>query len=512
MKVSKTTNAHRLMSNTAWNVFTLVANAVFAFLLIRFFLRHLGQARFGLWVLVGSLFRYRGIFSMGLNTAVNRYVPMYLAAGDHTALRQALGTALRFYLCMAALCMAATAVLYSYIGHWFAIDQALVSQAQSLVAVVGLGFTFILPLQLATAVLSGMQRYDLVNGTVLAALVLRTGLLVVMLRAGFGLLCMGVIFAGSEVLVRVIHWKLATRQLPDLTWLGRGGHFTFLREMLAYGTHSFLYATGAVIMLKASDLIIGVSPLGMPGVTQFSIAAAAVMLLTQLVQAFTKAVMPAVSDLKTRGDQARLREVTFLAQKYTLLLLIPAVGFLVLLGRRFLGIWVGDQIGDPVVLQNMGAVLVLLALGHGIRLAQHSNYLVLVGCGTHRIFGWLTAGTALLVVILTILALWWGQGGLISVGWANCLPLVLISGLVLPVYFHHKMKIHWSDRWQQVWKPVLLGSWPGLAVLGLWAHFAPPDNWSQLLVGLALVAVAAVGGGLMLGCSVQERRRIPVPW
>jgi len=512
MKASKTTNAHRLMSNTAWNVLTLVANAVLAFLLIRFFLRHLGQARFGLWVLVGSLFRYRGIFSMGLNTAINRYVPMYLAANDHPALRQALGTTLRFYLCMAALCLAATAVLYSYIGHWFAIDEGLVSQAQALTVVVGVGFASILPLQLATAVLSGVQRYDLVNGTVLAALVMRTGLLVVLLRAGYGLLCMGVIFAGSEVLVRVIHWKLATRQLPDLTWRGRGANFTFLGEMLAYGTNSFLYATGAIIMLKASDLIIGASPLGMPGVTQFSIAAAAVMLLTQLVQAFTKAVMPAVSDLQTRGDRARLREVTFLAQKYTLLLLIPAVGFFVMLGRRFLGIWVGDQIGDPIALHNMGTVLVLLALGHGFRLAQHSNYLVLVGCGTHRIFGWLTAGTAVLVVILTILALWWGQGGLISVAWANFLPLVLISGLVLPVYFHRKMKIRWSDSWQQVLKPALLGSWPGLVVLSLWTHFFPPNNWSQLLLGLSLVAGVAAGGGLMLGCSAQERQRIPVRW
>ena len=88
------TSAHRLISNTAWNVFALIVNAVVAFLLIRFFLRHLGQARFGLWVLVGSLFRYRGIFSMGLNTAINRYVPMYLAAGDRSGLRKALRTAL----------------------------------------------------------------------------------------------------------------------------------------------------------------------------------------------------------------------------------------------------------------------------------------------------------------------------------------------------------------------------------------------------------------------------------
>lgn len=512
MSEPKATSAHRLMSNTAWNVFTLIANAVVAFLLIRFFLRHLGQARFGLWVLVGSVFRYRGIFSMGLNTAINRYVPMYLAAGDRPGLRRALSTALCFYCVMAAVCLVATAILYRSIGHWFAIDQALVSQAQTLTALVGVGFAFVIPLQLATAVLSGVQRYDLVNGTILAALAVRTAVLVVMLRSGFGLLSMGAVFAGSEVMVRVIHWILAQQQLPDISLSGRGGDLVFLREMLAYGTNSFLYTTGAIIMLKASDLVIGASPLGMRGVTQFSIAAAAVMLLTQGVQAFTKAVMPAVSDLETRDDQPRLREVTFLAQKYSLLLLIPAVGFFVVLGRRFLTIWVGDQIGDPDVLQAMGSVTVLLAVGHGLRLAQHSNYLVLVGCGNHRIFGQLTAGTAVLVVTLTILALWWGQGGLVAVAWANCLPLVLISGVVLPVYFHRKMKIRWSDTWQQVWKPAFLGTAPSLGVLVLWARLVPPENWFQLLVGITVVALVAVGGGLMLGCAAQERRRFPTLW
>jgi O-antigen/teichoic acid export membrane protein len=500
------------MSNTAWNVFTLIVNAVVAFLLIRFFLTYLGQARFGLWVLIGSLFRYRGIFSMGLNTAINRYVPMYLAAGDGPALKQALRASLRFYLGMAVFCLVVTGILVRMIGHWFSIDDTLVAQAQALTVIVGTGFALVLPLQLGTAVLSGVQRYDLVNGTVLAALALRTALLVVLLRSGWGLLSMGAVFAVSEVSVRLVHWGLARRQLPNLNACGGGAAPSPLREMLAYGANSFLYSTGAVIMIKASDLIIGVSPLGMPGVTQFSIAAAAVMLLTQLVQAFTKAVMPAVSDLRTRDDQPRLREVTFLAQKYSLLVLIPAVGFFILLGRSFLTIWVGDQIGSPRDLHDMGTVLVLLSVGHGLRLAQHSNYLVLVGCGKHRIFGRLTAGTAVLVVVLSVMALWQGGGGLAAVGWANCLPLVLMSGLVLPLYFHRTMHIRWADSWRQVWKPALLGTAPSLAVLALWARFAPPANWFQLLGGLAVVLLTAVGGGLLLGCAAQERQRIPAFW
>lgn len=502
------TTAQRLISNTAWNVFSLVAHAIVGFLLIRFFLGQLGPARFGVWVLIGSLLRYRGIFSMGLNSAVNRYVPRYLAQDDRAGLQRTIGTALSFYLVTAVLCLGVTALLYCFVGRWFAIDIDLIPVAQRLVAVVGIGISVVVPLQLATAVLAGLQRYDLVNGSALLVLILRTVLLVVFLRQGFGLVTMGCIFAISEIVVRLTQWRLAQRLLGDISFTGRGAEGAFLRDMLGYGINSFLYAVGAVLVLKASDFMIGASALGMEGVTQFSIAAASVLLLTQLVQAFTRALMPAVSDLQARDERDRMRCVALLAQKYSLFLILPALGFFVLLGQPFLTIWIGDRIGDPRVVKTMSVVLTLLAVGHGTRLVQHSNYLVLVGCGKHQIFGWLSAVTVVLVVVLSILVLGMGAGGLVAVAWANCLPLVLISGIILPVYFHRTMEIPWQQCLNQVWKPALCGSLPGLVTLFLWARWVPPQNWTQLLAGLVVVGSTVGGGAMLLGCTQQERQHL----
>jgi O-antigen/teichoic acid export membrane protein len=486
----------------------LVANALVSFLLIRYFLGQLGPKKFGLWVLVGSLFRYRGIFSMGLNTAVNRYVPQYLAQEDLAGVQRVIGTAWWFYCVMAVLCMVATVLLYFFVGSWFALDPELVATAQALVAVVGIGFVVVLPLQLSTAVLAGLQRFDWVNGTVLGALLVRTTLLVVLLECGYGLMTMGLVFAGSEIALRFIQWLAVQRLLNGMRLSGRGADPAFLKEMLGCGINSFLYATGALIMLKASDLLVGISHLGMEGVAQFSIAAAAVLLLTQIVQSFTRAVMPAVSDLHARQDRDNVRAVALWAQKFSLFIILPAMAFLIAMGPSLLTIWVGDRIGDKAVLHSMATVLTLLTIGHGCRLMQHSNYLVLLGCGEHRVFGRLTAWTTVLVGVGSVLALFVWRGGLVALAWANCIPVVLLSGIALPVYFYRKTGIAWKESWLVVWKPAGLASLPALVLLGIWRSLALPVTWWQLLSALAAVSLVTAGGAWVFGLDASERRRL----
>ncbi|GAG28815.1 unnamed protein product, partial [marine sediment metagenome] len=239
-----------------------------------------------------------------------------------------------------------------------------------------------------------------------------------------------------------------------------------LREMLAYGINTFLYAMGAIIIYKASDVVIGIF-IGTAEISQFAIAAAGVLLLSQLLQAFTAAIKPAVSDLDARDDESRVRQISFLTQKYSLLLIIPSGCFLVAMGREFLWVWVGEEFQDPAVIGGMGTILAILTVGHCLRLAQHSNFLVLVGRGQHRAFGLFTALTALLCVSASVVSVKVFNLGLLGIAWSNFLPMVLISGVVLPIYFNLKMKISARESILNVWWPALLGCLPSVAMISI---------------------------------------------
>jgi O-antigen/teichoic acid export membrane protein len=501
------TTSRTLIRNTFSNLVMLMSNAIIYFLLIRFYLSCFGWARNGVWVLVGSVFRYRMILGLGLNSAINRRIPMYLAKDDEEGVRKVVSTALFFFSIMAAVLVLLTIVLAVKIGDWFSIEPELVHEASVLTLVVGLGFAASTPLQLTTAVLSGMQRYDMVSIVTIIVLTLRTIVTVILLLRGYGLVTLGLIYGISEIVARGVQHILARRLLPKGYASWRYVDRVLLKEMLFYGMNTFLYAIGALIIYRASETITGIY-LGTSKVSQLQVAAAGLLLLSEFVQAFTTAIKPAVSDLDTRDDQEKVRLIAFLTQKYSLLILIPAAAFLMIMGREFLTVWIARTSGDATVVQSMATVLTILTAGYCLLLSQHSNYLVLSGRGEHRVFGILTAIEAVLCVsiaIFSVKVLGWGLEG---IAWGNLLPMGLVAGVILPVYFNRKMKISASDSIRQVWWPALLGTVPGVALIVAWKCLAPPASWAGLFSVVAAAAGTTVLSGWFLGMDSDEHRRL----
>jgi len=502
-----TTTSRRLVHNTLFNVLAFMSHAVVAFFLIPFFLGRLGPARWGLWVLIGSILRYRGILNLGLNSAVNRKIPVYLAQEDDDGIQRVVSTSLLFFSALAAVVALLTFLFAAKLGDWFAIEPELVRTASHLVLIVGLCYAASSPLQLGAAALSGLQRYDITGKVTLAVLAVRTVLLVALLLRGCGLLTMGLIFGLSEVAVRGLQCVFARRLLPRARVSSGSLDPALLKEMLLYGMNTFLYTTGALIIYKASDLVIGIF-LGATEVGYFAIAMAGILLLSQFLQAFTAAIKPAVSDLDARDEQARVRQIAFLTQKYSLLFLLPAGAFLIVMGREFLTVWVGSKVQDPAVLGSLVTVLAVLTVGHCLMLAQHSNFLVLVGRGQHKVFGLLTALEAVACVSAAVFTVKVLKGGLVGIAWCNTVPLVVVAGVVLPLYFNRKMQIRPRDSAGRVWWPALLGTTPGIALMCVWKYVSAPNSWGELFAVVAAAAATTLVAGWFLSLGKQERREL----
>jgi len=443
---------------------------------------------------------------MGLNSAINRYIPVYLAKNDDDGIERVVSNSLFFLLALAFLLVAITLVVYCNIGSWFAIKPELVSVAGVLVLIVGFCAACAMPLQLSSAVLSGLQRYDAVNIAVLIPLFLRTIFLVVLLLRGHGLIAMGIVFGVSEIVIRLLQFLLARRLLPKVSVSWASLDFRFLREMLTYGVNTFLYAMGGMIIYKASDLVIGVF-LGTAEVSRFAIATAAVLLLSQFLQAFTAAIKPAVSDLNARDEHSRVREISFLMQKYSFLLIIPAGFFLVTIGRQFLWIWVGEKFQDPAVIDSTAMILAILTVGHCLRLMQHSNFLVLVGKGEHKIFGVLTFLVAMFCICGSVIAVRFLNMGLIGIAWANCAPMAVTFGIVVPIYFNRKMDITVAESIREVWWPAFLGSMPAVILISIWKYASPPTTWLGIAMVVFSVGIATILGGWCFSLTELEKKR-----
>ena len=161
---------------------------------------------------------------------------------------------------------------------------------------------------------------------------------------------------------------------------------------------------------------------------------------------------------------------------------------MVVMGREFLQVWVGEEFQNPAVIKNMSVILAILTVGHCLRLAQHSNFIVLVGKGEHRVFGLFALVMALLCVTASVVSVKVFNLGLIAVAWSNCVPVALISGIALPIYFNRKMNISVRDSISEIWWPALLGGMPAVIMISGWKYFYPPANW----LSIALVILSAM--------------------
>lgn len=471
-----------------------------AFLLVPFLLRHLGAELYGVWVLIGSVFAYSSILHFGLSSAINRYIPVGLARGDDQEIRRVASTGTGYFAMVAAIVAVLAVVLYFNFTRWFNIPSESAMAARRAILVVGLLLSVTVSCQTFSAILSGYQRYDLTAGSRIAMVLVRAVAVIGVMVAGGGLLSLALVYGLTELGINVIQLVLARQLMPARTIGFSSFDPALLKEMLGYGINTFLYSTGAVIAFEASELIIAVF-LRPEDVARYSVAATGALVGTALIESLSAALKPAVSDLDARDEAHSIRALSLLSQKYTLLLIVPSTVFLVIMGPEFLEVWTGSI--DP----EMTMVLALLAAAQAFRLAQHSNFLVLVGKGEHRFFGLAVLLVGLLTVGLGILGVGVLHLGLVGAALASFVAWGTVCGVVVPMHVGGRLKISRRQRWLEVTKPVSIACLPCLLMVLVWKYVHPPSTWPEILFIVGAGVVVTGGASWQFGLDEGERLR-----
>src|SRR5258708_13930556 len=138
----------QIIKNVGSSWFALGVNVLVGFFLSPFILHRLGDAAFGIWVLIFSLTGFYGIFDFGIRSSIIRYVSKYTATQDIEEVTGLLNTAMFTYICVAAFSMLLTVVGCIYIDRFFHIQPAFRSTARWLLLIVGTSVALGFPLRI----------------------------------------------------------------------------------------------------------------------------------------------------------------------------------------------------------------------------------------------------------------------------------------------------------------------------------------------------------------------------
>ncbi len=492
--------ATTLSYNTATSVASLLIEAAVKFYLVRYLMHQLGDTAYGIWIAIGGILAYGGILQFGLNSAVNWQVPQKLAANDRAGLNEVVSTAFAYYLTLGVAILLAVAALLRWVPGWLNVPPAYTRVATVVFVITGLSMALRIPVSVFDGVVSGMQAYVAVNAVRVTLELARLAAILVLVGRGFGVVTVCIVYASVDVANAIFGAVLCFVRIPGLVASPRYFNGRLFAQLLGYSFNTLLYTMWTTVLLNGTYALIAIL-LAPAYVSQYVVAATLLNLVNQFSWAVLMAVKPAVSSLQAHGEMGLVRQLFLRAQKYSLMMLLPAVSLLAIMGRPLIALWIRDP-----TKADMAPILTALLLGSLFFLAQQTAGITLIGLGKHRVFGLITTaglGASLVLDVLFVAGCGWGLWG-IALG--TIIPLLATGALVLPVHSSREIGVPIGQMLREAWRRPVLAALPVVAFALVVRRVAYPSTWVLLIGEVALIGLVSVALNWLVSLGAGERQ------
>jgi O-antigen/teichoic acid export membrane protein len=470
----------RLLTGTVSNCIGKVTALGAWFVLTPFVLAELGSDAFALWVLVGAVASYGLLLEHGIGGAIIKYVAEHVARNEHQQARSIVASAVLLYAGFATVAVLAGLILAPLLPPVIGVDPAQQPLAERLIVLTGINVALAIAFTPASAVLRGLQRYDLHNGVVAVNAIVEAAAVAVMLLVGWGLVGMMMALIAANLVTGVGSVVLVARVCPALKLGVRAASMASFRRIALFSTSLFTIEVGRRLQNRADEFIIGAFQ-ALSGVTPYALARKLGELSELIAVQFVKVVLPLASELDA-ADQARaLRKLYVVSSRVTLAISVPVAVILGVLGGQVLTLWVGAEYGQYAPL------VAVLALAHLIGTSQWPGMEILQGIARHRLIAVTSLATGVANVVLSVLLL--PVLGLIGVALGTLIPIAIASFCVVMPFALRTLAVSVGTAIREIWLPSLVPGLAAAAVAFTLRHGTASPSIAALLMWIAASAV-----------------------
>ncbi len=488
-----------IFRSAAWNWAGMIFDSAAAFLVMPFLIRQLGEARYGTWVLIGSLSSYFGMLDLGVRGSVGRFIAFHRARGDRDAIKATLSTALGIASVAGIVALVVSLCLPILFFRLFEIPADQADQVRAALLLIGCNIALSFPLSLFDGILWGYERFDAINAVEVPIAVMRALLTFVVIGWGYGLAGLAaltlILLLVSGTSKAVATFRLAPGLSIRPAYLTRSA----AAELVSYGASNLLINVARMIRGEVSPALIG-SLVSLPSVTLYAVGKRFTDYVERLVFATTGVLTPLTASIHARGHDNRQRTLLLVGGRYCSMMAIFLCGGLILLGRPLIALWLGPRVLDAA------SLLTILALGELIPLSQSVSATILLGMARHRIIArFAFAEILLLGVLAAVLVRPFGLVGVvasIAVAGATC------RGMALAVCACRYLEVPLGDYLRAaVWPPLSLAV-AALFVSKIAIEVIEPTTWGLLLAHCVLYT--AIFAACSLTVVSAEQRALVV--
>lgn len=385
-----------LLRNSVVNFLAGLLPAVTLLVTMPFIVRGLGDAHYGLLVLISAVMGYFAVIDINIAAGATKYVSEFHARGDQASESAVMNLALAISMAIGLL---GAAMMWA--GDDWLVDHALQVPAPQhdlglrYLHLAAVGFLVAQVQQALQSLPQAVQRYSLSASCEAAFGVLVPVLTVLALSLGGGLyevLLVRVVLSALNMGVLLV---MVRHLFPHWRWVWPDAMLR--RTVLSFSGYTYLGRLASLTYFHADKFIIS-AMLGLEAVSYYAIASTIANRLLSLTFRFSSVIYPAASALAVQGRWEELRQAYFKTSRYVFFINACAVALVCLFAREILFYWMGPRFADA------GWVVVsVVALGMLVDSASNLPSLVNDGMGHSRLTGLFAISRAIFGVAVVVL-------------------------------------------------------------------------------------------------------------
>lgn len=491
--------ANNLIAGTFTKYLLLAFNIGTGIFLMPFTVHHLGQAEYGLWMLVGSMTYYFQLLDMGYGNGIVRHIVAADRQGDVDGVNRIASTFVCVYGVIGlAACVAIVALIVWVVPRFPHLTPAEVWTAQVLMAILGARVALGFPMTVFGAVTNARQGFVLNNGVAIVAVLTNAALTYVVLERGHGLIAL----VAATTLVNILGYGgyawTAKRVFPELRIRARYFSRRHWREVTTFSVFLFVIQIASQISFNIDNIVIG-AVMGTAAVAVYTVALRLGEYQRRLCDQFSGMLFPVAMGFGAEGNVAALRQTLIEGTRVAVTLVVGASICLVGFSGPLIRHWMGPGFDGSV------APFVVLAVAGVIVVSQAAMGNILMAVGSHKLLAGVWMGEALVNLAVSLLLV--HRMGLVGVALGTLTPLAFGHlGVLLPRTCR-AVRLPIRRCFADTLWPAIAGGAIAVAVGLLLRNIVPPETTRVVLLEASITGLAYAIGVCVLGFSRAVRAR-----
>ena len=493
--MSTTSQSKLIFQNVTVNYVVTGTELLIGVFMLPFNVAHLGQAAYGLWVLVASVTVYFSMFDLGYGVALVRFAARYRAKGDTKGLNEIISTMFVVFSAVGLVAFTIALLISLNLERFFPLtpDQAKTGRIVLLFISSYVALQF--PASVFGGIVNGFQRTYLNGAVAFVTALVVAGVNVIVLLSGYGLAELVAATTAVRILSIFAYALNAYRVFPDLRIRPRYFKRERLREVTGFSVFILIIDIANKLNYSTDAIVVGAF-LGTSAVAIWAVAQRVIEIVQRISDQLNAVLFPVVVDNATVQRVDRLQEILVQGQRLSLAMVVPMATVLGLTARPLVMVWVGPQFSASV------NIIYILSIVVALRVGNATSAVILKGSDLHKFLAVSNLSMAVGNLVLSVILVHFY--GLIGVAIGTLIPMIVISMFVVFPAACRRVKLPvWTVARRSVWP----ATWPAVVMAGfvVLTRGRIQGSWS-LLVLQSLVA-AAIYVALFLSFAINRTER-----